>query len=124
MEISDSHEEYEALFVAVKTDLITHFTDVIVDSGKDVISVEIAPVALFNAAKGAGQCREDECVLLLNIGGRGSNLMIADQNRAFIRSIPIAGDSITHQIAKEFGIGFIEAEELTFRHGFVDLGGA
>ncbi len=124
LEIDDTHEEYEALFVAVKNDQITCYTDVIQDSGKDIVSVEIAPVALFNAAKGGGQCRDDECVLLLNIGGQGSNLMIADHNRAFIRSIPIAGDSITHQVAKEFGIGFAEAEELKHRHGFVALGGA
>ena len=124
VEVTEPHEEFEALFVAVKTDQITQYTDVIEDSGKEILSVEIAPVALFNAAKGSGQCRDDECVLLLNIGGSGSNLMIADHSRAFIRSIPIAGDSITHQIAKEFGIGFAEAEELKQRHGFVALGGA
>ena len=124
VEVSEPHEEFEALFVAVKTDQITQYTDVIEDSGKEILSVEIAPIALFNAAKGSGQCRDDECVLLLNIGGSGSNLMIADHNRAFIRSIPIGGASITHQIAKEFGIGFAEAEELKQRHGFVALGGA
>lgn len=123
LEISDTHEEYEALFVAVKTDQITQYTDVIEDSGKEILSVEIAPIALFNAAK-ATQCRDDECVLLLNIGGRGSNLMIADHNRVFIRSIPIAGDAITQQVAKEFSIGFEEAEDLKQRHGFVALGGA
>ena len=56
LEIADSHEEYEALFVAVKTDQITCYTDVIEDSGKEILSVEIAPVALFNAAKGT-QCQ-------------------------------------------------------------------
>lgn len=122
-EIVEPHEEYEALFIAVKTDQITEYTDVIQDSGREVLSVEIAPVALFNAAK-AAQIRDDECVLMLNIGGIGSNLMIADHNRAFIRSIPIAGDAVTSQIAKEFGIGFAEAEELKRRHGFVALGGA
>lgn len=123
LEISDEHEEYEALFVAVKTDQITQYTDVIQDSGREILSVEIAPVALFNAAK-ATQCRDDECVLILNIGGRGSNLMIADHNRVFMRSIPIAGDAITLQVAKEFGIGFDEAEDLKQRHGFIALGGA
>ncbi len=123
LEISDTHEEYEALFVAVKTDQITQYTDVIQDSGKEILSVEIAPIALFNAAK-ATQCSDDECVLLLNIGGRSSSLMLADHNRVFVRSIPIAGDAITLQIAKEFGIGFDEAEDLKHRHGFVALGGA
>ncbi len=123
IEISEDHEEYEALFVAVKTDQIVRYTDVIEDSGKKILSVEIAPVALFNAAKGT-QLHDDECALILNIGGRGSNLMISDQNRVFIRPIPIGGDTITQQVAKEFGIGFTEAEELKHRHGFVALGGA
>ena len=123
IEISEEHEEYEALFVAVKTDQIVRYTDVIEDSGKKILSVEIAPVALFNAAKGT-QLRDDECALILNIGGRGSNLMISDGNRVFIRPIPIGGDTITQQVAKEFGIGFPEAEDLKHRHGFVALGGA
>lgn len=124
LQLSDSHEEFEALFVAVKTDLITRYTNIIEDSGKEIISVEVASVALFNAAKGGMQCADDESVLLLNIGGRGTNLMIADHNRVFIRSIPIAGDAITHQVAKEYAIDFNEAEELKHRHGFVALGGA
>ena len=124
IEVADPQEEFEALFVAIKNDLVTRYTDIIEDSGKEIISVEIAPVALYNAAKGGLQCGEEECVLLLNIGGKGSNLMIADHNRVFMRSIPIAGDAITNQIAKEYGISFSEAEELKMRHGFVALGGA
>lgn len=123
-EVTVDRSEYEALFVAMKTEEITAFTDVIEDSGREVLSVDIAPVALFNAAKAAQQVRDDECVLLLNIGGAVSSLMISDHNRAFMRSIPIGGDTITAQIAKEFGIGLEDAEELKRRHGFVALGGA
>ena len=123
-EVTVDRSEYEALFVAMKTEEITAFTDVIEDSGREVLSVDIAPVALFNAAKAAQQVRDDECVLLLNIGGAVSSLMISDRNRAFMRSIPIGGDTITAQIAKEFGIGMEDAEELKRRHGFVALGGA
>jgi type IV pilus assembly protein PilM len=123
-EVMVDRSEYEALFVAMKTDEITKYTDVIENSGRKVLSVDIAPVALFNAAKAAQQVGNDECVLLLNIGGSVSSLMIADHNRAFMRSIPIGGNSITAQIAKEFGISAEEAEELKRRHGFVALGGA
>ena len=123
-EVAVEHSEYEALFVAMKTEEITPYTDVIEASGRKVLSVDIAPVALFNAAKAAQQVGNDECVLLINIGGTVSSLMISDHNRAFMRSIPIGGDSITVQIAKEFGISNEEAEELKLRHGFVALGGA
>ena len=123
LEIKENHEEFEALFVAVKTENVTEFTDVIADSGKDILSVNIAPVPLFNAAK-ATQIKDDECALLLNIGNKSSCLIIGDHNRIFIRSIPIAGHTITLQIAKEFGISVEEAEGLKKRYGFVALGGA
>ena len=123
LEVSEANEEFEALFVAVKTENITEYTDVIGDSGKEVLSVNIAPIPLFNAAK-ATQIKDDECVLLLNIGHRSSSLIIGDHSRVFIRSIPIAGYAITLQIAKEFGIKPEEAEALKKRHGFVALGGA
>jgi len=123
-EVAVEHSEYEALFVAMKTEEITPYTDVIEASGRKVLSVDIAPVALFNAAKAAKQVGDEECVLLINIGGSVSSLMISDHNRAFMRSIPIGGNTITVQIAKEFGISNEEAEELKLRHGFVALGGA
>lgn len=123
-ETTEDRSEYEALFVAMKTEEITRYTDVIEDSGREVLSVDIAPVALFNAAKAAQQVRDDECVLLLNIGSAVSSLLISDHNRVFMRSIPIGGDAITAQIAKEFGISMEDAEELKRRHGFVALGGA
>lgn len=122
-EVMEHQEEYEALFVAMKTEQVKVFSDVIEDSGKNLLSVEIAPIALFNAAI-ATQVKEDECVLMLNIGCRGSSLMIADHQRAFIRNIPIAGESITDRVAKEFNVGMAEAEDLKRRHGFVALGGA
>ena len=72
-------------------------------------------------ANGLGQ---DECVMVLNIGGRSTNLLFAEGERFYARTIPIAGHSITQQISKEFGIGLPEAEELKRHHGFVALGGA
>lgn len=123
-EVQVERSEYEALFIAMKTEDITPYTDAIEASGRRVLSVDIAPVALFNAAQAAQQVGSEECVLLINIGGSVTSLMISDHNRAFMRSIPIGGDTITTQISKEFGISIEEAEELKIRHGFVALGGA
>lgn len=116
-------DEFEALFVAVKSDQINLYTDVIINSGKRIRSVDIAPVAMFNAAK-VGQCQDAASTLLLNIGARCTSLVITEGERIFVRNIPIAGDTITLQISKEFGISFQEAEELKIRYGFVALGGA
>ena len=116
-------DEFEALFVAVKNDQISAYTDIIINSGKRIRSVDIAPVAMFNAAK-AGQSQDAASTLLLNIGARCTSLVITEGERIFVRNIPIAGDTVTLQISKEFNISFQEAEDLKLRYGFVALGGA
>ena len=123
-EVEVDREEYEALFAAVRREQITMYTDVIEDSGFEIDSVTIAPVALFNAAKVTQLADFDECSIILNIGAGSSSLIISDQERLFIRSIPTAADAITAQIAREFDVSMTEAEELKRRHGFVSLGGA
>ena len=105
-----SNEEYEALFVAMKSEDVICYTDVIERSGKKLLSVELAPLALFNAAV-VSQIKEDESVMLLDIGARNTSLMIADQRRIFIRNIPIGGDTVNTQIVREFGVGETEAED-------------
>ncbi len=117
-------EEYEALFVAIKREQITVYTTTIEDAGFQVASVSIAPIELFNAAKATQLADENQCAILLNIGSRNSSLVIADHNRVFLRSIPIGGNAISAQIAKEYDVTVEEAEELKRRHGFVSSGSA
>ena len=122
-EVSTPRSENEALFIAMKSEDVVTYTDVIEDSGKTILSVDVAPVALFNAAM-VEQVKDDECVLLINIGGSATSLMIADKRRVFMRNIPTAGESVTAQVAREFGIDRDQAEEFKRRYGFVALGGA
>ena len=117
------NEEYEALFVAAKTEDVTCYTDAIERSGKKILSVELASLNLFNAAV-VSQVNDDECTMILEIGAKGSCLMLADHRRIFMRNIPIGGDTVNIQISREFGVSDSEAEELKRRYGFVALGGA
>ncbi len=113
---------YEVVFVVVKNEIIDKITSAIESTGCQVDLIEVAPTATYNAARANG-IGEDSS-MILNIGGRCSTLVFIDGERMFIRSIPIAGDTVTQQIAKEFGISFKDAEEMKRRHGFVALGGA
>ena len=122
-EIKVKREENEALFIAMKGDDVVCYTSAIEDSGRQVLSVDVAPVALFNAAM-AAQVKDDECVLIVSIGGGSTSLMIADHRRVFMRNIPTAGEAVTAQIAREFSISTEQAEEFKRRYGFVALGGA
>lgn len=116
-------DELEVMFVVIKNEIVTQITQAVCGLGLELQLVDVAPVASYNAAR-ANHIGDDECAMVLNIGARSTNLLFADQARFFCRTIPIAGHTITQQIAKEFQINFEEAEELKRRHGFVALGGA
>lgn len=120
---SDDSGEIEAMFVIVKNEEIDKITRILESLGKEIVLIEVAPTACYNAARANG-VGDTDCEMILNIGGRCSTLIFIDNGRFFIRIIPIAGHSVTLQISKEFGISYNEAEELKRRHGFVALGGA
>ena len=119
----EESDEVEVMFVAIKEDFISQITDIIEGCGKSVVCVETSPTASYNCAR-ANQLGKENCELILNIGGRCSTLVFVDDKKYFVRSIPIAGHSITQQICREFNIPSAEAEEMKRRHGFVALGGA
>lgn len=120
---SSGSDEMDVMFVVIKNESVEQVTRAVQSLGLDPVLVDIAPVACYNAAR-ANRVGDDECVMILNIGARSSNLLFVDRSRFFARTIPIAGHTITQQIAKEFNISLEEAEEMKRHHGFVGLGGA
>lgn len=114
-------DELEVMLVVIKNEIITEITGAVARAGLQSKLVDISSASLLNAAK-ANNIGTEECVMLLDIGERCSDLLFIDGNRFFSRTIPIAGHTITQQIAKEFKIGLEEAEDLKRRHGFVALG--
>lgn len=121
--IGSNEEDLEVMFAVIKNEMVDGVINAVTNAGLKPRLVDFAPAALYNAAR-ANSIGEEECAMLLDIGGRCTNLLFLDSGRFFARAIPIAGYSITQQIAKEFGISPEEAEILKRRHGFVALGGA
>jgi type IV pilus assembly protein PilM len=119
----DAGSELEAMFVVAKNDFIEQITSIVEDCSMEVNLVDVAPVSCYNAAR-ANQIGGEDCVMLLNIGAKCSTLVFIDSGHFFVRTLPIAGEAITQQVAKEFGIPYKDAEELKRKHGFVALGGA
>ncbi len=116
-------EELEVMFVVVKKEIVEDIVAAVQSVGLRPIMVDASFCAAYNAARANG-VGIDGCNLVLDIGGRSTNLMFVDRNQFFTRTIPIAGVTITQQIAKELGVDPAEAEEIKLRHGFVGLGGA
>ena len=115
--------ELEVVLLAIKSDIIEELTDGVQSAGLRAEMVDVAPMALFNAVRyNYGDL--EGCTVVVDIGARTTNLLFIEQNRVFSRSIPIAGNAITQNVASEFSVPFLEAEQMKKTYGFVALGGA
>ena len=115
--------EIDAMIVIVKKQEVSRISELVEKLGKRIVLIEVAGTSCYNSAR-ANNVGANECQMILDIGGRCSTLIFLDGSRFFVRTIPIAGDTITQQIAKEFNISYADAEEMKRKHGYVSLGGA
>ncbi len=86
-------------------------------------TIDVAPMALYNAFRYSYETQSG-CSLLIDVGARTTNLIFIEGQRAFTRSIPIGGNSVSAAIAKEFHQDITVAERLKLEKGFVGLGGS
>lgn len=84
--------------------------------------IAASPLPLANAVRMARGVEAD-CTLVLDIGARTTDLVFLEGEKVFIRTIPVAGNTITNEIARQLGVDPAEAEELKKSIGFVALGG-
>ena len=117
-----SDGEQHVMLVAVKTENVREMTDCVLASGLEPEIVDAAPMALYNTVR-FNYPDLDGCTMILDVGARSTNLVFIEQDRIFTRSIPVAGNTITSELAKSFQLSFKEAEELKREHAFVALGG-
>ena len=110
------------LIAAAKIEQIETITDAVASAGFRPLLVDIAPFATLSALK-AASAENDGSVIVLDIGAKTTSLMIVEGEKVYNRSIPIAGNNITREIAQSFGITQVEAEQLKKDKGYVALGG-
>lgn len=109
-------------FVAVKTDLLESLCEAVSSTGLKITSITIAPMALHDAFRYSVADSLITTTLLLDIGSRTTNMVIASSGNYFSRSIPSGGLSVTMAIAKEIHVELEEAELLKTSRGSVGLG--
>ena len=120
--IGGDEGELNVMLVAVKIENIKRLTDAVQAAELEPEIVDVAPMALYNAVR-FNYPELDVCSMVLDMGARSSNLVFIEENRIFSRSIPVAGNTITQELMKEFDVDFDEAEEIKREHGFVAFGG-
>lgn len=114
--------ELNVMLVAAKIESITRLTDCVQAANLEPEIVDVAPMAIYNAVRYSYPDLRG-CTMILDIGARSTNLVFGEGNRIFSRSIPVAGNTLTHELMKDFDISFAEAEELKKTNAFVAFGG-
>jgi len=120
--IETEENDLSVMLVAVKIENVKRLTDCVIALGLEPEIVDVAPMALYNTVR-YNYSDLKGCTMILDIGARSSNLIFIEGSRIFSRSIPVAGNAITNELAKEFDLSFAEAEEIKLTHGFVAFGG-
>jgi type IV pilus assembly protein PilM len=110
------------VFVAMKIDLLEAIGQAVSSSGLNMASVTVSPLALYDAFRYGGHIDSAGPTLLLDIGSRTTNMVIASPGSFFSRSIPSGGLAVSLAIAKEIHADLEEAERLKITRGIVGLG--
>ncbi len=119
---ADESGEAEAALVAIKSDSLDEINDTIEEGGLIAKSVDVAPMALYNAFR-YNYPDAEGCALMIDVGARTTNLIYVEGDRVFTRSVQIGGAAASTAIASEFDMDFADAEERKRQDGFVSLGG-
>lgn len=115
--------EREVVLVAMKSDALNEINDQVVASGVQTKGVDIAPTAIYNAFRYSYPEVDEPCVLI-DLGARSTNLVFIESGKMFTRNILVGGATVTGAIAKEFNLGFGDAEQQKVSQGFIALGGS
>ncbi len=110
------------MIVAAKVDQIEGITDALIASGFQPMFVDVASLAVVNTYK-AAHGDEEGCVVILDIGAKTTSLAIVEGDKLYNRSIPVAGNTITKEIANTLGCSLEEAEQIKKDSAYVSLGG-
>ena len=115
--------DLEVLLVAIRAVTVEGIFRTAEATGLKVEVVETSVSALCNAFR-FNYGDPEECVLLLDIGAKTSNVILFEKGKVFARTISIGANAITQDFVAEAKLPFAKAEELKVRSGFVGLGGA
>jgi len=108
---TDGQPQYEILIIAAPREDIVSQWRTFSSQGFRIVAVEPGILASVEACEEGGMWRPQEFVGLLEIGRRASTLALLVQGVVrFVRSFPIAGDSITQSIVDYCQTNFEAAE--------------
>jgi type IV pilus assembly protein PilM len=109
--ISDDGLDLEVMLAAVKLDVADALCYSVKEAGVSAAVVKPAALALYRSFK-YNYPDVSGPVLVVNVGARSTNLLFIDGERFFVRTIALAGNSVTQAVADELKQEFSHAEGL------------
>ncbi len=110
--ISDDGVETEIFLTSMKSSAADEFCAALTSVGIIPTSIEASSILDYNTWK---YCGLENDVIILNVGAKFSNMLIARDDGVFVRSIPVGGNALTQHIADSIGRNFVTSEELKLR---------
>lgn len=109
--VAEQGLDLELMLAAAKKDVVDGACEALADAKLSVISVVPSSVAVMRCFK-YNYPEVTGSLMIADIGARSTNLIFADADRFFVRTIPLAGNSITQAIAEELKHDFTHCETI------------
>jgi len=109
--ISPESPEVEVGIFAMKKELVTQVMANFQASEMVIEGVQMAPLAVYNAAV-YDEMPGGKGTVILDIGAASTDLIFVDSGRLWLRTINIGGNNFTDALAKSFKMSFSKAEAL------------
>lgn len=110
--ISDDGVEKEVLLISMKASAADELCAAVQMAGVIPEAIDASSILEYNTWK---YCGLESDVMILNVGARFSNLLVARDGGLFVRSFPVGGNALTQAIADSMGQSFQNAEDLKIR---------
>lgn len=107
---SPESPDVEVGIFAMRKELLASHIKYFTDFDTNVQVVQLSPLAVYNAMYYDGRLRGT--TMLIDLGAENTDLIIADENSIWMRSIPIGGNNFTDTLVKAFKLNFAKAEDL------------
>jgi type IV pilus assembly protein PilM len=108
---AEGSPEVEVGIFAIKRSIISQYLGYFHELNLHPISVQKAPVALYNAYCFEGLLGK-EATVIADVGAQNTNFLVAEDHRLWLRNIPLGGNNFTESLQKSFKLNFAKAEEL------------
>jgi type IV pilus assembly protein PilM len=102
--------DVEVGIFAMRKELVSQHIKVFTDLGLNVQLVQMNPLAVYNAMYHDEKLKGN--TMIIDLGAENTDLIIAEGESIWLRSIPIGGNNFTETLVKAFKLKFPKAEEL------------